>query len=63
MSDEHLSVPETARRLGISPTTLRAWMRDADFPLPALKLRHQTRFSARVIDEYLANAQRKPVAS
>ena len=63
MAAEHVSIPQAAKMLGIGAQTLREWMRDPDFPLPVLELRHKKRFSVSVIEDYLARANTPKIAS
>ena len=49
-----LSVPETARHLGIHPKTAYTLIRNGDFPVPVLTIGRTRRVSRIMLERYLS---------
>ena len=60
-TDERLSIKQTAERLGISPETIRGWLRDGQLPFAYYKLGKRVVFRAIDVDAWF-EAQRVPSA-
>lgn len=57
MNADTVSVPEAARRLGVTPDYLRRLIRESKSPVPVIEIGRVRRVGVRALDQFINNTE------